>query len=216
MKNINIYLIRHAESIGNTIPDTINQDPETPLTEKGVIQANLLGRRFRNGKLSFDEIVSSTYRRAMETADIVAKITEYKAEIPRVHELREYDAGDWKGKKRSEVYSDLKNMKDLAYLNMGLLFPNGESYHQVERRAASYLEENIIYNDCVLKQAENKELHLCVVSHGMTIKSILHYVMNFDTSFIWRTRIGNTGIQHLVYDEFGWKVNSINDQGHLL
>ena len=99
---------------------------------------------------------------------------------------------------------------------MGYLFPEGESYHRVARRAATFIEDSIIYNKAVLELAEKKEVNIAVFSHGMTVKSILHYVMGFDSSFMWKVRIGNTSISHVVYNEKGFFLNGINDEGHLL
>lgn len=58
-----LYIIRHGESLGNTGQDTGN-DPV--LSEKGTIQARLLGERMK--KIRLDCIMSSTLRRACTTA----------------------------------------------------------------------------------------------------------------------------------------------------
>lgn len=226
MNDINIYLIRHGESTANVIPDMIGQAHDTELTDNGREQAAKLGNRFvrshaGKGFNRPDFVASSTYKRAIDTAKIVAKEAEWiigyddDVKINLTDTLVEYNPGDWRGKSRSEVYKDIESLKGVMYLHMGFQFPNGESYHQVERRAVPFIEENIIYNKDILALAEKKEVNTVLFSHGQTIKAILHYVMGYDQSFLWKIRIGNTSISHLVYNEKGWFLNSINDMGHL-
>ena len=82
MNDINIFLVRHGESTANVLTDQIGQDNDTPLTEKGVSQANLLGHRFRIQGIVFDEMWSSTYLRTQgQLAEIVRKIVGYEAEL---------------------------------------------------------------------------------------------------------------------------------------
>jgi len=70
-----VYFIRHGESASNA--QDIHQFPNVPLSEKGQEQARKLAERFSN--IDFDLLVSSTFRRARETADIVN--TKHNKEI---------------------------------------------------------------------------------------------------------------------------------------
>ena len=58
-----IYLIRHGESVGNR--DKFFATRETPLTEKGIQQAR--DAKNRLGDMEFDLVISSAYQRAIET-----------------------------------------------------------------------------------------------------------------------------------------------------
>jgi broad specificity phosphatase PhoE len=217
MKNINIYLIRHGESAANAnSPDQIGQDNDTELTDRGIAQAEALGRRFIAKDIRFYSIYSSTYLRAKQTAKIVKNVIGYPQPINYTDEIVEYNPGDLKGKTRSQIYTDIEKLNAINYQNMGYLFPNGESYHRVSRRAATFLEDSIIYNKSTLALAKDMEVNVGVFSHGMTIKAMLFYVMGFDQSFMWRVKIDNTSISHIVYNDKGFFLNSINDLGHLL
>lgn len=220
MKNINIYLIRHAESVANAHhKDQIGQDPNELLTENGKQQARKLGERFKESKIDF--IHSSIYRRAAITAEIFRDIIKYgggpKCNIKYSDGLVEYNPGDWRGQNRSVIYSNFDILKSIAYQHMGFKFPgpSGESFHQVERRAVSYIEDSIIYNKDILELANKEEVNVAVFSHGMTIKAILHYVLGFDQSFMWKIKIDNTSVCHIIYNEKGFYLNSINDIAHL-
>jgi 2,3-bisphosphoglycerate-dependent phosphoglycerate mutase len=58
-----IYLIRHCEAQG--------QPAEAPLTDNGFRQANHLSKFFRD--VPIDRIISSPYKRAVQTAEPLAK-----------------------------------------------------------------------------------------------------------------------------------------------
>lgn len=71
-----MYIARHGESLGNTGEDT-GHNPA--LSEKGQIQAELLGKRMKNVKL--DCIMSSPLKRAVQTAEKTAELQNRQVEI---------------------------------------------------------------------------------------------------------------------------------------
>lgn len=85
VKELELYLIRHAESAGNVPRDCDNislKDLHDPvLTEKGEFQAKRLGEYLKN--IGFDKIYSSALRRTVRTATEIIKKQpqEYKLEI---------------------------------------------------------------------------------------------------------------------------------------
>jgi broad specificity phosphatase PhoE len=211
----NLSLIRHGESAINAVPDLLGQESDTPLTKKGEAQALLLRKKFEKDKVRFDRIYSSSYTRALNTA----KIAVPDRDIFITDELREYSAGDWTGGSRAATITpEIKSTMNI--LDHAFLPPNGESLHQVQRRASKWLEENILYNkDFVLfthnKKVLNKPiLNLACFTHGMTIKCLLHYVMGFDKSFTWKVTIDNTSVSQLRFNKDGWRLLSINDCSH--
>lgn len=82
-----LYLVRHAQSAGNTGEDLTTGDPE--LTEVGREQARRLGERFRFQKVDF--IYSSPFRRAQETAQHIAGAVGLK--VVCQPDLREVELG---------------------------------------------------------------------------------------------------------------------------
>jgi phosphoserine phosphatase len=215
----NLYLIRHGQSVVNVIPDQMGQDPNTPLTDHGRDQAVLLKRRFEKEGINFLHVFSSDYTRAYDTAKIV--MDPHIDTITLHHDLREYSAGDWKGTRRSQIL-DHKVLAKMSYLNNAFLPPGGESMNQVERRVSLWMEENILYNKRIQKDAlvtresNFPRMNIAVFSHGMTIKCLLHHIMGFDKSFTWKLTLENTGICKLVFGEEGWRLITINDHAHLL
>ena len=213
----NLYLIRHGESEVNIQPDVMGQTAEINLTPNGRHQAHLLHEHMfydENGKnkYAYDLCYSSPYVRALDTAMIVTG-TNYITLVP---ELREYDAGDWTHGSRSALVTDEVKMR-MGYLNMAFQPPNGESQNMVERRASEWLEREILYNSEKhdLFRKYDRPLEILAFSHGMTIKGILHFIMGFDKSFLWKIEINNTSITKLSFGKVGWRLHFINNCSHL-
>lgn len=213
----NLYLIRHGESEVNIQPDKMGQTSDIKLTPHGRQQAHLLHEHMfydKNGdnKYAYDLAYSSPYVRALDTAMIVTG-TNYITLVP---ELREYDAGDWTNGSRSSLVTDYVKMK-MGYLNMAFRPPNGESQNMVERRASEWLEKEILYNSDKydLYRKYGRPLEILVFSHGMTIKCLLHYIMGFDRTFVWKIDIDNTSVTKVSFGDKGWKLHYINNCSHL-
>lgn len=215
-----LYLIRHGQSETNVKKDIVGQSGDSPLTEKGKQQAQLLGERLAyKEKLEFDRVYSSDYARAHETAKIA---TGNNQPIILAPEVREYSAGDWTGASRNEIHN-VPTILRMAAMTNAFLPPNGESMHMVERRASKWLEDTILYNKPVQEEAQRRMAqnlpaqNIVVFSHGMTIKCLLHYIMGFDQSFTWKLTLENTSICKLHFGIWeGWRLLTINDYAHLL
>jgi len=207
-----LYLIRHGESEANACPDKMGQKADVKLTATGKHQAELLRQHFLARNYTFDYIYSSPYDRTVATARIIFE----DSPIIYAPELVEYDAGDWTDHSRSATINDDIRLK-MGYQNMGFRPPNGESMNMVERRVSKWLDEEILYNKDKLEYLYglDKPLEIAAVSHGMTIKSVLHYVMGFDKSFLWKVDIGNTSVTKISYGNNGWRLRFINNTSHL-
>src|ERR1700723_1160448 len=168
-REFTLYLIRHGQSEVNAQPDLIGQAANTQLTAHGRLQAERLMLALQERHLIFDKIFSSDYVRAMDTAKIATSFVGNPSPII-CPELREYSAGDWAFGSRKEIITPTIQLQ-MSYLGSAFLPPNGESLHQVERRASKWLEDNILYNEYL----KERHLNIGVFSHGMTIKCLLRY-----------------------------------------
>jgi len=208
--NFNLFLIRHGQTEVNARGNEVGQTRESPLTELGKKQAQALRARFDKDGIKFDRVFSSNYIRAYETARLaLPKYLVYQYE-----ELREYNAGDWLGGKREDIFIEAIELR-MERLNNTFQPPNGESMNQVERRASKWLEDEILYNKALIQPDMDIPLNIAVFSHGMTIKCLLHYIMGFDKNFTWKINIDNTSVTKLSFNHRGWFLNSINDCSHL-
>ncbi len=78
-----LYIARHGESLGNTGEDL---GPDPALSEKGMLQAELLGKRMH--KFRLDGIFASPLTRAVQTANKTAELQNKQVEvIPTAYEV---------------------------------------------------------------------------------------------------------------------------------
>ncbi len=69
---MDLYLLRH----GDAAEPGMTRDSERPLTEAGTKKMKKVANGMRSMDLSFDAIITSPYRRAKETAEIVGEVLE--------------------------------------------------------------------------------------------------------------------------------------------
>jgi broad specificity phosphatase PhoE len=146
-----ILLVRHGETAGNK--DRVIQVPETPLSERGLAQAERLGARLAGHRVA--HVVSSDLARARMTADAVVAATG--APLTLDARLQERNFGDLRGP---------------AYARLGFdpvapeyVPPAGESWDQLHVRADSAFE-------LVLGLARDVgDADLVVVTHGLVCHS---------------------------------------------
>jgi broad specificity phosphatase PhoE len=72
----NLYFVRHGESEANA-NKTLAGWTDSPLTKKGIRQAEDLGQDLSGKQMKFDHIISSPSRRAYDTAATIAKATGF-------------------------------------------------------------------------------------------------------------------------------------------
>jgi phosphohistidine phosphatase len=70
-----LFLVRHAKSSWD---DTAMPDKDRPLNDRGKRDAPKMGQRLANRDANPDLILSSPARRALKTAEIIAKKLDYK------------------------------------------------------------------------------------------------------------------------------------------
>jgi ribonuclease H / adenosylcobalamin/alpha-ribazole phosphatase len=153
-------MIRHGESEGNR-ERRFTISSEVPLTELGNQQAHQAARRI--ARLFKPEIViSSPFRRARQTSEIIAAALRLDIEI--VPELHERDLGYLKG----HSYDDLRTvvLKDPTYdpaRGWSWRPEGGESYEDVRQRVAQAMEK-------LLTRYPQSEI--VIVSHGGVMLSV--------------------------------------------
>jgi len=208
-----IYLIRHAETVGNAEGIIQGQTIGGKLSKHGIRQAWALGKWAEKNKI--DVVYSSTLSRAVETA----KIAFPNAQLRQMDGLMEQDAGELSAKTVEEAFKTFHKMHlsgaqepehviDYYLLRYGHEL-GGESAKDVQERGMKALEE-------IAKANEGKSV--AVVAHGNLIKCILCEILGTPLSHEnFRKMIQeNCGINTITYSqEDGFAVESINYAGHL-
>ena len=72
-----LYLLRH----GIAEDSSPGGDTERQLTRQGTFQVAMIAKGLHKLGVSFDRVIASPYLRARETAEIIARITEFNGEI---------------------------------------------------------------------------------------------------------------------------------------
>lgn len=146
-----IYLIRHCEAEG--------QPAEASLTDNGFQQANRLSKFFRD--MPIDRIISSPYKRAVQTAEPLAKSRNLEIEkndLLTERILSSNNLTDWLEKLR------------VTFDDYELRFEGGESSNEAKERILSVMEE-------VLNSEPQNTL---IVTHGNLLSLLLnHYNRHF-------------------------------------
>jgi len=124
----NVYLVRHGDAVGTK--GKFHGMKDTPLTTKGVQEAQQLAETLSKSGINFKKIYSSPLSRTADTAEIISEATGLPVEYRK--ELYPLDLGAYVGKSTDEYKEDVKNL----ILNPNEPIPNGGS---VSQWAKSYI-----------------------------------------------------------------------------
>jgi broad specificity phosphatase PhoE len=196
--------LRHGESIGNAESRWQGQS-DYPLTERGRAQATALATRWKADGITFDLAISSTLRRAKETAEIVTSALNVKLEFDEV--WLERDIGSMEGLTSAEVQQRPKPPYITPYDSIG---GDGEGDWELFLRAGKALHD-------LLRRPVGSYL---IVSHGGLLNQLMHAIVGVahhaDPSGV-RFRFGNTSFARATYfpHHHRWAIDALNDHAHL-
>lgn len=198
---MNIYLIRHGQTVSGLNFNEGMQCPDPALDEMGKEQAILLGQRMQ--RFAIRTIYSSDLERTRQTAQILNRFT-YARVVPRP-ELREINMGEiWlKGWQAFPEFSEewSKHEADLPY-------PRGECGADVMRRIQPVIDDILAGVD------EN----VAIVTHGGVIMVLLSAILGMSQEKRFQfAPVANCSISTLIYDREhdSLKVSQVNDIAHL-
>ena len=144
-----LYLMRHGQTVFN-LRGKIQGACDSPLTEKGIEQAERAKNYFLKQGITFDHSYSSTQERAVDTAEIVC---DYETVI-RLKGVKEWNFGLFESE--SEQLNPKIKEGETSYGDFFVDF-GGESSEAVQERMNATLIE--------VMQKDNHQQVLCV-SHG--------------------------------------------------
>jgi probable phosphoglycerate mutase len=205
----NLYFIRHAEGIANVSGRILDQCEGSGLTTRGIHQAQQLRQRLRvTGEIQTDVVLTSTFRRALETAEILAPL--WPAPVVPDDDLQElrYGVDDM-------LYADFNaryGAFDVRDEPARQKSPSGESWQQFAARATDAIDR--------IRQAYAGQSAV-LVTHGGVIRALFFLVMRLDLSRLdWgRSLLDYTSItqwRHEATDTGArWSLLRWNDAAHL-
>jgi broad specificity phosphatase PhoE len=218
------YLIRHAESDTNTLVEDVvgGRSPESSLTARGIQQAAALGMRLKRENVVFDRVYTSPLRRAAHTTTIMCEQMGIDCSGTfLVEALTELSQGAFEGKPRREAYTPEVN-KRLGRKCSFFTPPDGESMRMVQRRATSWLEDEILYNRSTLSTIKRHvearggrmPFTIAIVGHGIVFRCLLQYIMGITENIVWRIELDNASISKFLFRDDGWIPVCLNDSFH--
>lgn len=203
-----ITLVRHGETHQNFSHVVQGQDPtQGRLTGRGMRQAELLGQALAGR--TFDHAYCSTLERAVLTLSLILLARPGDRTVPLVFadELREIHLGVLHGRPHQDWRESITG-DPMHYRPDG-----GESWLDVQDRAARYLQEQIL-------PAGHRDI--LIVAHGGVNRGLIASLLNFPMARTWEgpglgTPQDNTCVNLLELDDSGCVVQAVvNDTAHLV
>lgn len=206
-----IFLVRHAQGESTT---KTWQTPQTPLSEKGVRQSKALASLSMFKVI--DEILSSDWKRALQTAEIVGKIINKPVKV--LEEIHEKEQS-------SKIYG-LSRTDPLAERYSKDLGENSQNWNykwDSEEESWAELANRVIKFKKYLIEAYTQR-NVAVFSHDMFLRMLITVCAlgdDFNTDQFKSTfrslNIDNTGISFLVYreEQKAWKLWYLNECTHI-
>lgn len=135
---LTVLLTRHGHTDRSEPEQYLGQKIDVGLSERGRHDAELLAERLAGVHL--DRLISSTLRRAVETAELLARDSGVKVETDR--RLIELDYGAWEGHTLEEIDRIFPRERDLYESNPAIHeVGGGESGLEVAARLGRLVEE---------------------------------------------------------------------------
>ena len=201
-----IYFVRHGQTIWN-VEKRFQGLSDSPLTELGITQAKLLGEKLKD--IKFDKFYSTSLKRANDTANYIKGNREQKVEI--FDDFVEISMGDMEGIQQEEFKKLYPEQVKNFFFNQLEYNPSsfgGESFLEVRERVAKGLEKFIKLNQDYER--------VLVVSHGATLKTLLHYISGKDISTLSDEVIPkNTSYTIVKYENGKFEIIDFSNTSHL-
>ena len=201
-----IYFVRHGQTIWN-VEKRFQGLSDSPLTELGITQAKLLGEKLKD--IKFNKFYSTSLKRAYDTANYIKGNRKQKVEI--FDDFVEISMGDMEGIKQEDFKKLYPEQVKNFFFNQLEYDPSsfgGESFLEVRERVIRGLNKFIELN-------KNYE-RVLVVSHGATLKTLLHYISGKDISTLSDEAIPkNTSYTIVKYENGKFEIIDFSNISHL-
>ena len=198
-----LILVRHGETTHN-VRGIMQGQMDTHLTEKGRMQARVLGEVLKNEKIDF--IYASTLTRAIDTAKEIAK--HHGLKICAASELNERAYGVLEGMEINEMKRRWPHeFEDGLEWEIFSRPEKGEHYWDVQSRAVPFIK----------KLAEtHKGKTVVVVSHGDTNRVILTSLLGLKGADKYSVKQSNVCINEIFFEGGSRvRIHRLNDTAHL-
>jgi len=198
-----ILLVRHGQTEWNRI-ERFRGRVDIELNSNGLIQAEKTAMRIQSHwKPAI--IYSSPLKRALQTAQAIAEMTNVQVESSP--DLVDIDYGDWQGLSPEEARLNWPDQLDAWYKHPEIaLIPAGENLLEVQSRAMSKVKAATkTYPDKII----------VMVSHTVVNRLILLGIMGIGIEHFWQLRQEPCAINIINSKEDDFSLVTMNDTCHL-
>ncbi|AQW21321.1 fructose-2,6-bisphosphatase [Lentilactobacillus curieae] len=177
---VTAYMVRHGQTYLNYY-NRVQGWIDSPLTDKGIEDAKNAGKRLKD--INFTASFSSDSGRAIDTARLIMKQNPNNMNIVSYQypELREQFHGYFEGSDLSQMWQFVgvqvqETTESEVLKNFGLerardLIHRADLYNHAENNAMFW--ERLNYGFDKIRENTNDGDQILIVSHGMTIRSIV-------------------------------------------
>ncbi len=216
---LELYLIRHGQSMGNAGYDkeelTLKEENDPFLTEKGLNQADLLGKYLSNTE--FDYIYSSGLIRAICTAD---GLLRYQSALKPVNILPILSEVGIAPEYDGITLDEMREFCKTAVLADGINENEPRVYHSTfENESEIFDRADIVINYLHSRYSGGEKVAL--VAHAAFLTILIFRIMGFKEVPDFDISIQNTGITKVIFYKKGTNrygdivFEYINETAHL-
>lgn len=193
-----LYILRHGQ-VPQITPRRFIGCTDVPLDETGKKQASTMGQALKDVRL--DKAVCSDLGRTMHTARLALEERPAPLAAEPMPLLREINLGRWEGMTKDEVRAAFPGQFEQRGKDMGGFAPQqGESFAQVQKRAARFLE--IMENETA-----NTVL---AVTHAGFIRTLLCLVQGIPLERLFDVEQDYCRLNLLTLNQGHWQVRFAN------
>lgn len=197
-------LVRHGETEMSPQKRFSGVRSDPSLTPRGRAQARAIADAVaRRGDI--DAVVSSTLRRARETAEVAGEALG--APVQEDEAWRETDFGDWDGHTFGEIARRWPDELTAWLASSAVAPPGGETFDEVAQRVGAA-------RDRLLRRHEGQTV--LVVTHVTPVKTVVCQALGAPLQALYRMEL-DTGSLTIVaaYPDGNASLRSFNDTAHL-
>ena len=214
-----LIAIRHGQSIWNA-ENRFTGWVDVGLSDQGIEEAKISGELIKNLNLNFDVYFTSYLKRAINTLEIIMKVTKKKNKFIKAWQLNERHYGSLTGLNKAETKKKIgdekfntyrrswnipppnldKNSKysshqDKLYKDLKNI-PSSESLKDTYERVVPYFEKNMLNQ---IKQRKN----IILSAHGNTIRALGKKIFNISDENINLLEIPTGNPLVIEFDDSG-------------
>lgn len=196
-----IILVRHGQTAWNA-SEVFRGRIDIELDETGLKQAELLGEYL--GKRELEAVYSSPLKRAVQTAEAIARHHGLAAEI--APDLNDMDFGEWQGLSLQDVRSRFSELFEMwSSEPHRVRIPSGESLDDVRQRVLTLINQII----------DKHEGTVVLVSHRVVNKVLICALLGLDSSHFWDIRLDTCGMTTFEFNNGRFVLTEHNNTSFL-